>query len=331
MRISIIGGGTGLSVLLRGLKEKTVDLHAIVNMVDDGGSSGRIRRELGMGPPGDLRNCLLAMSNAPPLLQQLFEYRFDRGSLSGQSMGNLMIAALSEISGGMDQALYRAASIFNITGSVYPVTLEDIELYAKLQNGREVLGESLIPEIAFRSNSPIEKVNLHPLRPKAFKEVIPVIESSDLIIIGPGSLYTSILPALLVSGIKEAILRSKGACVYVANLMTQAGETDHLAVRDHLRVIEEHLEENIFQGVLLNNHALSSQELISYEREHASQILPTGEDREYFSEKGIELLEGRFISSSDGLVRHEFGEAAGALVELAERIKRKQHEPTRVT
>lgn len=323
-RISIIGGGTGLSVLLRGLKKKTSDLHAIVNMVDDGGSSGRLRNELGMGPPGDLRNCLLAMSEADPLLEELFNYRFDRGSLSGQSFGNLMIAALSELTGGIDHAIYQAATIFNVTGHVYPVTLEDIHLYARLENGREIIGESTIPRIAFEESSPIEYVNLHPARPKAFKEVIPVLETSDIIIVGPGSLYTSLLPALLVSGIKEAILRSPGVCIYAANLMTQAGETDHLELAEHLKVLQEHLEDNIFDGIVMNNRAVHFDELRGYELEHAVQILPSPQDRLYFEENGIEVAEGDLICLKDGLVRHNFDATACAIMELSQQIKDKR-------
>lgn len=323
-RISIIGGGTGLSVLLRGLKKKTEDLHAIVNMVDDGGSSGRIRDELGMGPPGDLRNCLLAMSEADPLLDELFNYRFDQGSLSGQSMGNLIIAALSKLTGGIDHALYQAASIFNVNGHVYPVTLEDIRLFARLQNGREIIGEAIIPQIAYEENSPIEYVNLHPMRPKAFKEVIPVIESSDIVLVGPGSLYTSLLPALLVSGVKEAILRSKGVCIYTANLMTQAGETDHLAISDHLRVLQEHLEDNIFDGIVINNRVLQPDELKLYELEHAEQILPTPNDRRYFQERGIEVAEGDLVCRQDTLIRHNFDLTSDIIMDLAQKIKDKK-------
>ncbi len=315
MKIVIIGGGTGLSVLLRGLKNITEDLNAVVNMVDDGGSTGILRKDLGMLPPGDLRSCILSMSNTTELLEQLMGYRFDKGSLSGQSLGNLMMAALDDITGGMDNALGACAAIFNITGKVYAVTLEDIGLVAELKNGATVRGESKIPKAAIEMNSPIHRVNLYPERPRAFRKVIEVIEAADLILVGPGSLYTSVLPALLVSGVKESILRSKGKCVYISNVMTQPGETDGYSVGDHVRAIYDHLEDPIFDAILVSHTHLDEEERKPYEKEGALPILYTEGDREYFRDLDVEILEDNFTEVIQGYVRHDYTKVSQRLVD----------------
>lgn len=315
MKIVIIGGGTGLSVLLRGLKNITEDLNAVVNMVDDGGSTGILRKDLGMLPPGDLRSCILSMSNTTELLEQLMGYRFDKGSLSGQSLGNLMMAALDDITGGMDNALGACAAIFNITGKVYAVTLEDIGLVAELKNGATVRGESKIPKAAIEMNSPIHRVNLYPERPRAFRKVIEVIEEADLILVGPGSLYTSVLPALLVSGVKESILRSKGKCVYISNVMTQPGETDGYSVGDHVRAIYDHLEDPIFDAILVSHTHLDEEERKPYEKEGALPILYTEGDREYFRDLDVEILEDNFTEVIQGYVRHDYTKVSQRLVD----------------
>lgn len=315
MKIVIIGGGTGLSVLLRGLKNITEDLNAVVNMVDDGGSTGILRKDLGMLPPGDLRSCILSMSNTTELLEQLMGYRFDKGSLSGQSLGNLMMAALDDITGGMDNALGACAAIFNITGKVYAVTLEDIGLVAELKNGATVRGESKIPKAAIEMNSPIHRVNLYPERPRAFWKVIEVIEEADLILVGPGSLYTSVLPALLVSGVKESILRSKGKCVYISNVMTQPGETDGYSVGDHVRAIYDHLEDPIFDAILVSHTHLDEEERKPYEKEGALPILYTEEDREYFRDLDVKILEDNFTEVIQGYVRHDYTKVSQRLVD----------------
>lgn len=313
MKVVIIGGGTGLSVLLRGLKKLTDELYAVVNVVDDGGSSGILRSDLGMLPPGDLRSCILSMSNTTELLEELFNYRFDRGSLSGQSLGNLIMAGLSDITGGLDNALGACAGLFNITGKVYAVTLADIDLVAELKNGQVVLGESKIPRAVIESGSPIHRVNLYPKRPRAYKKVIEVIEKADLVVVGPGSLYTSILPALLVSGVKEAILRSRARCVYVANVMTQPGETQGYSIADHIRAIKDHLEDNFFDGVLVSSTALEKRDEAYYEKEGARPLFCHDEDRRYFEELGLELIEGDFTEVVQGYIRHDYDEVARAL------------------
>lgn len=208
-RISIIGGGTGISTILKGLKSYTTNINAIVTMSDDGGGSGLLRKDLKMLPPGDVRNCLLALSNATPSLEVLLKYRFKGGSLDGQNVGNIIIAALNDIYGSFDKALNEMSKAFNITGRVIPVTLEDTHLVGELSTGDKIVGESIIPKMAYKLGGKILKISMLPRIPKANKEAINAIENSDILIIGPGSLYTSVIPNLIIKGIICAIKKSK--------------------------------------------------------------------------------------------------------------------------
>lgn len=306
MKIVIIGGGTGQSVLLRGLKKITTELSAVVNVVDDGGSSGILRADLGMLPPGDLRSCILSMSNTSELLEEVLNYRFDRGSLSGQSLGNLIMAALDDLTGGMDNALGACANIFNITGKVYAVTLDNIDLVAELDNGQTVLGESKIPKAVMETGSAIRRVNLYPERPRAYRKVIEVIEKADLVLVGPGSLYTSILPPLLVSGVKEAIIRSSATCIYISNVMTQPGETHDYSVSDHVRAIYDHIEDHIFDGIFVSNTSLSQEDRKAYDRQGASPLVLSEWDRFYLEEMDMDIVEGDFTEIVQGYIRHDY-------------------------
>ena len=228
-----IGGGTGLSTMLRGLKRHTNNLTAIVTVADDGGGSGVLRQELGMPPPGDIRNCLEALANVEPLMSELLHYRFTEGSLRGQSFGNLFLAALNGISGSFDQAVSRMSQVLAITGTVLPVTTANVQLEAEFENGARVLGESKIFYCKKREDCRIRRVRLLPERPPALAPAIAAIEEADMILLGPGSLYTSIIPNLLVDGIAEAILRSDALKIYIANVMTQEGETEGYSNSDH--------------------------------------------------------------------------------------------------
>lgn len=319
-RIVVIGGGTGLSAILRGLKHVTKELSAVVSVADDGGSSGVLRKDLNMLPPGDIRNCILAMSNSPPLLEKLFNYRFDRGSLEGQSFGNLMLAALNEITGSLEHSIKETSNIFNITGTVYPVTLTSIDLEGTLQNGAVIFGESLIPQESLRQNSPIKHIDIVPVRPKTLPEVITAIESAEIIVVGPGSLYTSILPALLVSGVKEAILRSKGKCFYIAGLMTQPGETDNMSVRDQIRVIEEHIEDPIFDAVLANRQLPDQDTLVEYASEQAYPILLSAADKAFLQARAIRFFEGDYLLLNNGYLRHDGRKVSDDLIRFYESI-----------
>ena len=249
-RIVAIGGGTGLSVLLRGLKAYTDNLTAIVTVADDGGSSGRLRREFGVLPPGDFRNCLVALSDDENLVTELFQYRFDQDSeLKGHSFGNLFIAAMSEITGSFEGALRESSRVLAVHGQILPATLANLRLSARLTDGAIVRGESAIPERGGR----IERLMIHPEDAEAYQPAVEAIEQAQLIVIGPGSLYTSVLPNLLVPGISEAVKESKSAKIYVCNVATQQGETDGYSVIDHVESLQEHTYPTIVDCVLVND------------------------------------------------------------------------------
>lgn len=257
-KIVAIGGGTGLSTLLRGLKECTDNLTAIVTVADDGGSSGRLRRELGLLPPGDFRNCITALAEAEPLMTLLFEYRFGQGKgLNGHSFGNLFIAAMAGVTGDFGQAIRQSSKVLAVRGRVLPSTMHSVTLCAELaepHDGHEIQyqveGESRIP----KAGAPIERVFLQPDDVRGYGESVQALLDADLIIVGPGSLYTSILPNLLVKDIAAAIRASTALKIYVCNLATQAGETDGYTAADHVRAIYNHVGEGLFDYILLNNN-----------------------------------------------------------------------------
>ena len=254
-RVVVIGGGNGLATLLRGLKEYTSNLTAIVTVADDGGSSGRLRREAGILPPGDIRNCLAALSSNEALLSQLFQYRFADGytGLEGHSFGNLFITALAEITGSFEEAVAESGRVLSVDGRVLPSTLHDVRLVADillphLVNEVRIEGESQIPVVAGQ----VRRVWLEPNNPPAFPLALRALLTSDLIVVGPGSLYTSILPNLLVPDIAEAIRSSRALKIYVCNVATQPGETDGYSCGDHIRAIEEHIGGGVFDLILAN-------------------------------------------------------------------------------
>ena len=250
-RIVAIGGGTGLSSLLRGLKQYTSNLTAIVTVADDGGSSGRLRDEYRVLPPGDFRQCLIALADAEPLMKQLFDHRFKEGSLDGHSFGNLFIMAMADVTGNFEHALRESGKVLAVKGTIVPSTLQDVTLVASI-NGSNVEGESKIP----KQNGRISQVFLKPDHAQVNPEAVQAILNAELIIIGPGSLYTSILPNLLVEGMVEAIKASPALKLLVCNLASQQGETDGYGVDDYVRVIYDHIGGNIFDFVLVNsNHS----------------------------------------------------------------------------
>ncbi len=249
-KIVAIGGGTGLSMLLRGLKDYTSNITAIVTVADDGGSSGRLRRELGMLPPGDFRNCLVALADAEPLMGRLFQYRFNTGSgLDGHSFGNLFIVAMMGVTGSFERALHESSRVLAVRGQVLPSTLENMTLCAEMEDAATVHGESKISA----TGRAIRRLYLQPEHPPAYPEAIKAILEADLIVLGPGSLYTSLLPNLLVDGIYRALLASSAVRVYVCNVATQRGETDDYDVRAHVSALRRHLSEDAFDYVLANS------------------------------------------------------------------------------
>ncbi len=256
-RIAVIGGGHGLSVLLRGLKAYSHNITAIVTVADDGGSSGRLRESFGILPPGDIRNCLAAMSNDEAMLAQLFQYRFPNGSsgLDGHSFGNLLISALTDITGSFEEAVAESGRVLSVSGRVLPSTLHNVQLVADVRlphliSEVRVAGESQIP----KSNGKVRRVWLEPNAPPAFPQAIRALLAADVIVIGPGSLYTSILPNLLVPDIADAIRSSRALKLYVCNVATQIGETDDYSCVDHLNAIEDHAGKGLFDIVLANNN-----------------------------------------------------------------------------
>ena len=250
-KVVAIGGGTGLSTLLRGLKEHTGNLTAIVTVADDGGSSGRLRRGMGPPPPGDLRNCIAALADAEPLMTKLFQYRFDEGSgLDGHSFGNLFIAAMTEVTGNFEEAVRETSRVLAVRGQILPSTLTNVTLSAVTDEDDEIHGESNITERGSR----IKKVFINPENAQANPEAIRAILGADMVVIGPGSLYTSVLPNLLVDGIRRAIQMSKAVRVYVCNVATERGETDSFSVSDHYKVLEQHVKEKLFNYVVANNN-----------------------------------------------------------------------------
>jgi uncharacterized cofD-like protein len=248
-RIVAIGGGTGLSSLLRGLKAYTSNLSVIVTVADDGGSSGRLRDEYRILPPGDFRQCLIALADAEPLMKQLFDHRFKEGSLDGHSFGNLFIMAMADVTGNFERALRESGKVLAVKGTIIPSTLQDVTLVASI-NGHTVEGESKIP----KQNAPISQVFLKPDGALLNPEALQAIMNAELVVIGPGSLYTSILPNLLVEGMVEAIKASPALKVYICNLASQEGETEGYDVNDYLRVLHEHVGSNIFDFVMVNSN-----------------------------------------------------------------------------
>ena len=239
-KIVAVGGGTGLSTMLRGLKAFTSNITAVVTVADDGGGSGVLRQELGMLPPGDIRNCILALADTEPLMEQLLQYRFRGGKLNGQNFGNLFLAAMDGISSSFVEAVKRMSDVLAVTGRVLPVTLNDVTLCAELEDGSIVCGESQIGNRRQFNRCRIRRVYLEPSDAEPLDDVIDAINQADVIVLGPGSLYTSILPNLLVRGICPAIKRSSAIKIYVCNVMTQPSETEEYNVSDHIRALEEH-------------------------------------------------------------------------------------------
>jgi uncharacterized cofD-like protein len=249
-KIVAMGGGTGLSTLLRGLKQHTRHLTAIVTVADDGGSSGRLRRSLGVPPPGDFRQCIAALADTEPLMESLFQYRFSDGELGGHAFGNLFIVALAGITGSFEGALRASSRVLKVRGQIVPSTLAHVTLYAELEDARVLAGESQLPH----SKAPIRRVFLEPQDPPAFPEAVAAILDADLVVLGPGSLYTSVIPNLLVPDIAAALLATTAPVVYVANVATQPGETDGYGLREHLAALRRHLDPAAVDWVLANDN-----------------------------------------------------------------------------
>ena len=320
VRIVAIGGGTGLSMLLRGLKSHVAprqrrnshypiaDLAAVVTVTDDGGSSGRLRREYSVLPPGDLRNCMVALSEDEALLGRLFQYRFPSGrGLRGHSFGNLFLTALSHVTGDFTHAVRVSSEVLAIRGRIFPSTNQLVSLEAALENGKVIAGETHIGA----TRVPIRRVRLVPRKVKPVPEVLEAIAAADLILLGPGSLFTSIIPNLLVSGVAEAIEKSNATRVYIANLMTQPGETLGYTLVDHVRAIQQHTGRKIIDCVVINDRPLAPEVLRRYKSEGAE---PVSIDRAELQRMGLQCVFDNLLEVQ-GVVRHNSGRLASLLID----------------
>ena len=311
-KITCIGGGTGLSTMLRGLKRITSNLTAIVTVTDDGGGSGVLRSELAMPPPGDIRNCLLALSNTEPTLSKLLNYRFTGGSLKGQSFGNLFLAAMHGISGSFDEAVSKMADVLAITGRVLPVTNENVWLTARFADGSRIFGESNINYAKSRKNCRITSVALSPKHPQALPASIKAIEDADILVFGPGSLYTSIIPNLLVDGVTDAICRCKGIKMYVCNLMTQPGETEGYTVSDHLSALLMHSGCKLVDYCIVNSNPAPDTMAKKYKTKGAQEVRC---DYDVLAKLGIKAVRAP-IAMSHEHYRHDPAALASVIMQI---------------
>jgi uncharacterized cofD-like protein len=310
LRIVSIGGGNGLSVLLHGLKRYPVDITAVVTVSDDGGSSGRLRREFDVLPPGDIRNCMVALSEDEALLSRLFQYRFNAGrGLKGHSFGNLFLTAMTHIVGNFSEAVKTSSEVLKIAGRIYPSTETNVTLEAVLEDGAIVRGETQIS----RSRRSIDSIRLDPRACPPLPATLEAIAEADLITFGPGSLFTSVIPNLLVEGIAPAIQRSRALKAYLVNLMWQPGETMHFTASDHVRAIEKHAGGRLLDYALINTQPIRPALRKHYARQ---QALPVENDLERIREMGIEVVGGNFLLESEK-IRHNPATIAAAVVQLA--------------
>lgn len=307
-RIVAIGGGTGLSMLLSGIKNITNNITAIVSVGDDGGSSGRLRESLGILPPGDIRHCMTALADDEDLVTKLFKFRFDNGEgLEGHSFGNLFLTAMCEITGDMSSAVKASANVISMRGRVLPATLDDMKLVAEMEDGRVIHGESMIPE----AKGHIKCLYSEPYNCSAFPEVIDAIRDAELIILGPGSLYTSVIPNLLIKEISKEIAKSKAKKIYVCNIMTQPGETDGYKVSDHLKALIKHAKvEHLVDAVLVNN-SLPKQPSEKYKEQGQFPVIL---DSTEIKNLGIDICAKNLVEpNNDGLIRHSARKVARAV------------------
>lgn len=312
-KIVVIGGGTGLSALLRGLKEYTRNLTAIVTVADDGGSSGKLRHEMGILPPGDIRNCLVALADTENIMEDLFSYRFDTGTLKGHSLGNLFLAGMADTFGDFQKGVEHISKVFALRGNVYPSTLEQVVLAADLADGTSVKGETAVRD----TKGKIKRVYLEPGDCRPIPEALAALEEADLIVLGPGSLYTSVLPNLLVEGLREKIREVEAPCVYVCNIMTEPGETDGYHVSDHLQAIIDHCGSNFVDIVLANNQEIPKHLLKRYSQENSFSV--TG-DSASVNWLGVKYAEAELLQEGE-TIRHDSNRLARELVRLLFRLK----------
>lgn len=314
-KVVVIGGGTGLSTMLSGIKFYSRNLTAIVTVADDGGSSGRLRREFDILPPGDIRNCLAALADDSDLMKKLFQYRFDKGEgVSGHSFGNLFITAMCEVTGSFDTAVEESSKILAIRGRVIPASLDALKIKAEYFDGTLVEGETAIPE----RHQPIRKLMLVPDNAKANQEALEAIREAELIVVGPGSLYTSVLPNLLIKEIKEELEASSACKVYVCNIMTQHGETDSYTASKHLKVIIDHTSSKVINRCVINHAACDTKTLLKYAKEHSFPVIP---DKEKIEKMNCSVVVSDLINESE-YIRHDPEKLAKVIFDTYESWKK---------
>ncbi|VAX37118.1 FIG002813: LPPG:FO 2-phospho-L-lactate transferase like, CofD-like [hydrothermal vent metagenome] len=311
-KIVVIGGGHGLSHLIFGLKEYTANITAIVTVADSGGSSGRLREEFNIVAPGDIRNCLVALADAPALMGELFQFRFSKDSaLKGHNFGNLFLTAMVQLTGGdFERAVKETSKVLAIRGKVVPATVSNVHLIAEYEDGNKTEGEAKIPN----PNSRIKKLFLTPQNAKPTADALAAIEEADIIVLGPGSLYTSVIPNLLIEGMAEAMVNSKAFKIYICNVMTQHGETDRYSASDHVKAIVEHSKKNILDACLINNAEAPKDALNRYEGEES---FPVKADVEEIQKMGFRVAATDLLGVTD-YVRHDSAKLNQALINLIE-------------
>ncbi|MFC1674429.1 uridine diphosphate-N-acetylglucosamine-binding protein YvcK [Candidatus Omnitrophota bacterium] len=313
-KVVTVGGGTGLSVLLSGLKEYSSNISAIVTVADSGGSSGRLREQFDILPPGDIRNCLVALADAPTLMRDLFQFRFEKGTeLSGHSFGNLFITVMTRLTGDFEKAIKETSKVLALRGQVIPSTLDNVGLVAKHTDGSITVGEDKIP----KAQKAIEMVSLQPEHPLATPEAVKAIREAEIIVLGPGSLYTSIIPNLLIKEIAEAIVASNAIKIYVSNVMTQPGETDGYSVCDHIKTLAKHSHPRIFDYCVVNSGVVPEEMLKRYASEKSH---PVKRDVDKIRKLGYRLIEDNFIIVDD-VVRHNAVKLAEIIFGIMEEVR----------
>lgn len=319
LKVAVIGGGTGLSTILRGLKRYPIDITAIVTVADDGGSSGSLRSDFDVPPPGDIRNVLVALSEVEPLVQELFQYRFQgETELAGHPTGNLLIAAMTNITGDFASAIQKLSEVLKVRGQVLPVCNTPLCLCAEYDDGTIIQGESLIPTIEKK----IKRVYYTKQDAKALHEAVEAIMEADLVLLGPGSLYTSIIPNLLLSEISEALVKTKAECVYCCNIMTQPGETTGYTASDHVIALEEHAGHSFIDKIIVNDEKINQE---TYERYCDQQSDVVFIDEKKLKSMNIEVIKSRLVSYNNvGEVRHNTKKVAATVFSLLLDIEEKR-------
>lgn len=321
-KIVVVGGGTGLSTMLRGLKKYTDNITAIVTVADDGGGSGVLRDEMGILPPGDIRNCILALAETEPLMEKLLSYRFSEGSLSGQSFGNLFLAAMNGVCGGYVEAVRNVSDILSVKGNVLPVTLDDIHINAHLYDGSVIKGECNISKGLKLGDKRIERIELVPKNAKILPDAKAAIADADLIILGPGSIYTSVIPNLLVKGVYKAIKKASAKVVYVCNIMSQPGESDNMTAYDHIEAIYRHSCEELIDICIVNTQDLPERMKKSYKHQNSSRVVI---DDKKFKKGKIKLIKKDLVSvKNNKYIRHNYNELAKVIFEECLDIKKEK-------